>query len=52
MDKQRDDGSESVTQQVQRRDIDVKKCDKFSSEYSKTPEYTAPDCTDPYLTLF
>ena len=34
MDKQRDDGSESVTQQVQSRDIDVKKSDKFSSEYN------------------
>ena len=34
MGKQRDEGSESVTQQVQSRDIDVKKSDKFSSEYN------------------
>ena len=34
MGKQRDDGSKSVTQQVQSRGIDVKKSDKFSSEYN------------------
>ena len=34
MGKQRDEGFESVTQQVQSRDIDVKKSDKFSSEYN------------------
>ena len=34
MGKQRDDGSQSVTQQVQSRGIDVKKSDKFSSEYN------------------
>ena len=34
MGKQRDEGSESVTEQVQSRDIDVKKSGKFSSEYN------------------
>ena len=34
MAKQRDEGSDSVTQQVESKDIDTKKSNKFSSGYN------------------